>query len=182
MGRQDLRYAGMSFAGAAAQGRRGMQMRNGRNILPIAVFVLVSFCLYCDDTLKIKNSAEAMAASIVYLRGQNPSSLPGSDIQWQEKTVFSGGPQDMVTTSKQFTSGNWIVEIYQGLAPLRNTVYQVTVFGSTEGWYWKGSIKADGGIKEEVALKQLSGEEKKKIAEELLGKNRNPAPIGGYGH
>jgi len=146
------------------------------------MFVLISFDVYCDDILKIKNAADAMAASMVYLRGRNPSNSPGPDIQWQEKTVFSGGQVDMVTTSKQFTSGNWIIDISQGLAPLRNTVYQVTVFCSTEGWYWKGSIKADGTVKEEVALRQLSGEEKQKIAEELSGKGRNPAPIGGYGH
>jgi hypothetical protein len=150
--------------------------------LGIAAAVLISFYLYADDELKVKNAADAMRVSFVYLRGQNSQNCPSTDVQWRGKTIFSGGPGDLATTSKQFTSDGWIIEIYQGLAPLRNTVYQVTVFSSAEGWHWKGSIKADGSITEVSPFKQLSGEEKQKMAEELLRKSRIPAPDGGYDH
>jgi hypothetical protein len=148
----------------------------------MAVAALICLCAFSEDVLKIKNASEAVEASVAYLRGQNSPHAPGTDIRWQEKTIFSGGPGDLVTTSKQFTSDGWIIEVYQNLAPLRNIVYQVTIFSPTNGWYWKGSIKADGSIREESAFKRLSDEEKQKTAEELLRESRIPAPVGGYGH
>ena len=148
----------------------------------MAAVALISLCAYSDDVLKIKNAPEAMQASVSYLREQNSSQAPGTGIQWQEKTIFSGGPGDLATTSKQFTSEGWIIEVYQGLAPLRNIVYQVTIFSPASGWHWKGSIKADGSIREESGFKRLSDDEKQKTAEELLRKSRVPAPVGGYGH
>jgi len=157
-------------------------MIHGRGTVQAILAVLISFCVYSDDMVKIKNVADAMVASIVYLRGQNLPNSPGTEIQWQGKTIFSGGPQDLVTTSKQFTAGSWVIDICQNLAPLRNTVYQVAVFDSKEGWYWKGSIKADGSVSEETPLKQLSLEDRQKMTEELLRESRNPAPVGGYGH
>jgi hypothetical protein len=148
----------------------------------MAAAILTGLCAYSDDVLKIKNASEAMHASVSYLREQNSSHAPGTGVQWQEKTIFSGGPGDLVTTSRQFTSDGWIIEVYQELAPLRNIVYQVTAFSSASGWHWKGSVKADGSIKEESAFKQLSDEERQKVAEELLRKSRIPPPVGGYGH
>ncbi len=148
----------------------------------IAVAMLIFSFAYPDEILKVKNADEAMRSSLVYLRGRTSGNLPAGDAQWQEKTIFSDGPVDLVITSKQFTSDDWIIEVSQGLAPLRNIVYQVTVFSSKEGWYWKGSIKADGTIKEETPFTQLSVDEKQKIAEELLKKGKIRAPSGGYGH
>jgi hypothetical protein len=150
--------------------------------IQVAVAILMVVHVYSEDLLKVKNAAEARDASIVYLRSLDSRMFPSRDAQWQERTTFSGGPQDMVTTAKQFTSDGWIIEIYQELAPLRNTVYQVTVFSSTEGWYWKGNIKADGSMSEVSPLRKLPEEDKRRTAEELLKKSRTAAPFGGYGH
>ncbi len=157
-------------------------MIHGRSAVQIAVAVLMSVHVYCSDMVKINNAADAMTASIVYLHSRDARNIPGKEVQWEERTIFSGGPGDLVTTSKRFTSGSWIIEIYQGLAPLRSTVYQITVFDANEGWYWKGNIKADGSISEEAPFKQLSLEEKQKMADELAKKSKNVAPTGGYGH
>ena len=157
-------------------------MKNRLVVAPAILAALISLGAYFDEVLKVKNAVEAREAALLYLRQQNSQNAPGTNIQWQEKTIFSGGPGDLVTTSKQFTSESWTIEISQGLAPLRNTVYEVTVFSPVHGWYWKGSIKADGSIREESAFKRLSDEEKQKTAEELLRKSRIPAPVGGYGH
>ncbi len=148
----------------------------------MAVAILMVVPVYSEDLLKVKNAAEARDASVAYLRNLDSRTFPNQDAQWQEKTTFSGGPQDMVTTAKQFTSDAWIIEIYQELAPLRNTVYQVTAFSSAEGWYWKGNIKADGSVSESSPLRKLPEEEKRRTAEELLKKSRTAAPLGGYGH
>ena len=148
----------------------------------IAVAMLIFSFAYADEILKVKSADEAMRSSLVYLRDHSSGNVPGGDTRWQEKTIFSDGPIDLVTTSKQFTSDSWIIEVSQNLAPLRNIVYQVTLFSSKDGWYWKGSIKADGTIKEETPFTQLSVDEKQKIAGELLRKSRIPPPAGGYGH
>ena len=160
----------------------GVQMIFRKRSIQVAVAILMMAHGYSEDLLKVKNAAEARDASIVYLRGLDSRMFPSRDAQWQERTTFSGGPQDMVTTAKQFTSDGWIIEIYQELAPLRNTVYQVTVFSSTEGWHWKGNIKADGSVSEVSPLRKLPEEDKRRTAEELLKKSRTAAPFGGYGH
>jgi len=76
-----------------------------------------------------------------------------------------------------------MIEVYQGVAPLSRTVYQVTVFNSGDRYYWKGSIKADGSITETNTLTQLSEEENSKIAGEFARKARIPPRLpGSYGH
>lgn len=150
--------------------------------MPLLFAALIGPFVFADDALKVKNAAEAMHASIAHLRGRDAGSLPGADARWQENTIYSDGARDMVTTSTQFTLGDWIVEVDQGLAPLRSTVYQVTVFSSAEGWHWKGSVKADGSVGEESLLTRVPDEDWKKITDEFLRKSKIPAPFGGYGH
>jgi hypothetical protein len=111
-----------------------------------------------------------------------PQNAPGTDIKWQDKTIFSGGPIDLVTTSKQFTSDTWSIEVSQSMAPLRNIVYQVTVFSPKAGWHWKGRINADGSVQEESVFRQLSEADRQKLAEEFIQRSRIPPPQGGYGH
>jgi hypothetical protein len=152
----------------------------------IAVWLAVAFLpaiyAHSDETLKVRNAAEAVNASVVYLNEHYTQKAPAADIQWRERTIFSGGPVDLVTTAKQFISDAWSIEVTEGFAPLKDIVYQVTVFSPKLGWYWKGSIKADGSVQEESSLQQLSEEEKQKTAEEFLRKSRIPPPQGGYGH
>jgi hypothetical protein len=171
-------YAQIRLSGISG----AFQMIFKKRAIQVAVAILMMAHVYSEDLLKVKNAAEARDASIIYLRGLDSRMFPSRDTQWQERTTFSGGPQDMVTTAKQFTSDGWIIEIYQELAPLRNTVYQVTVFSSTEGWHWKGNIKADGSVSEVSLLRKLPEEDKRRTAEELLKKSRTAAPFGGYGH
>ena len=135
-----------------------------------------------DEMMKVRNAAEAVDACIAYLQKNYGAKAPAASIQWRAQTIFSGGPVDLATTSKQFTSDAWSIEVSEGLAPLRNIVYQVTVFSPTLKLFWKGSVKADGSVKEESSLKQLSEEEKQKMATEFLRKSQNPSPKGGYGH
>ena len=76
-----------------------------------------------------------------------------------------------------------MIEIFQGVAPLSSTVYQITVFSAKLHWYWKGSVKVDGGVTEVSAFRLLPEEESQKMAEELLRKSQVPPPRpGGYGH
>ncbi len=135
-----------------------------------------------DEVINIKNASEAKEACLNYLRQRNPQIAPEPSVQWQEQTIFSDAPIDLVTTSKQYRSDAWIVEVSQNLAPLRKTEYQVTVFSPELGWHWKGRIKADGSINEESPFRLLSDQEKGKMIEELLRKSKVRAPVGGYGH
>jgi hypothetical protein len=148
----------------------------------ILLAVLGSLHAYSAEALKIKNASEAMEASLSYLRERHPLIAPAAGIQWMEKTIYSDGPIDLVTTSKQFVSEAWIVEISQGLAPLKDIEYRIAIFSPGLGWYWEGSIKADGGIRERSVLSRLSNEEKQKKSEEFLRRSQTPAPVGGYGH
>jgi hypothetical protein len=157
-------------------------MKLGLVRMQIWLAVLAGLNALSDEALKIRNASEAMEVSLAYLREHNRQIAPSANIQWREKTVYSEGPVDLVTTSLQFTSDAWIVEISQGLAPLRNIEYRVAVFSPTLGWYWEGRVRADGSVKEENALRQLSGDEKKQKTEEFWRRSRIPPPVGGYGH
>ena len=55
-------------------------------------------------------------------------SLPAAGNNWQEKTLYATGVEDYAVTSKLFMFGDWMVEVYQGIAPVSSTVYQITVF------------------------------------------------------
>jgi hypothetical protein len=157
-------------------------MKSRVAVVPIVLAALINLWAYPDEMPKVKNASEAMNVSLLYLREHNSQNAPGTSIKWHEKTIYSEGPGDLVTTSKQFTSDDWIVEISQNLAPLRNVVYQVAIFSPVIGWYWKGSINAEGIVREESAFKQLSDDKKREMTEGFLKKSRTPAPVGGYGH
>jgi hypothetical protein len=145
------------------------------------VVLLLSIDGYAQD-LKVKNALEAVTAAIFHLQENNAQNTPESESKWQEKTIYSGGPVDLATTARQYRSDSWWIEVTQELAPLRNTVYQVTVFGSKTSWYWKGSVKADGTVTDASAFRRMTEEEKEKTAELFLKRSLIPPPQGGYGH
>ncbi len=133
--------------------------------------------------VKVRNAAQALNAALSYLRKQQAPKAPDTNTKWQENTLYSTERQDYAITSKLFTSDDWLIEVYQGVAPLSSTIYQITVFNANLHWYWKGNVKADGGIIEEKAFRLLSEEESQKMAEEFLSKSQVPPPTpGGYGH
>jgi hypothetical protein len=148
----------------------------------VGILITAWVLAYTDDVLRIKNAAEAVDASLAYLRERYPQSAPEAGMRWREKTIFSGGPVDLATTGKQFTSDTWSIEVSQTLAPLKKIVYQVEVFHPGLGWHWKGRITADGSVREESAFKQLPEAERLKTAEEFIKRSQIPAPQGGYGH
>ena len=133
--------------------------------------------------VKIRNAAQAIDAVLACLRKQKTPVIPDAEAQWQEKTIYSGEPQDYAITGKLFTSDEWLIEVLQGVAPLSRTVYRISVFNPLQRYYWTGSVKADGVIEEEVALKELPEPEAQMIADEFLLKSKIPPPRpGGYGH
>ena len=158
---------------------------NGMNIRMslacVTVFVLMPINAHSLESLEIKNAREAMLASFRYLSEHYSEFSREAAAKIQERTIYSEGPVDLVTTSKQFQTDGWSVEVSQSFAPLRNIVYQVTVFSPKYGWHWKGSIKADGSVTEESTFKQLSDEERERAEEEFLRKGKIPPPRGGYG-
>jgi hypothetical protein len=133
--------------------------------------------------VKARNDVQALQAVLVYLSRQNAAEIPGVNIRWQDKILYSEDIADYALTSKLFTSGDWSVGISQGVAPISKTVYRVTAFNSRSRFYWKGSVSADGEVVEENAFRLLSESESLKIAEDLARKIQIPPPRpGGYGH
>ncbi len=157
-----------------------MKIRHTLAGVMVALLILVN--VWAAETIEVKNATEAVAACFSYLKKHYAQFRPDAAMKIQEKTIYSGGPVDLVTTSKQFASDSWSIEVSQSFAPLRNIVYQVTVFNPNLGWYWEGSVKADGSVTEITEFKQLSEEEKQRTAEEFTRKSRIPPPQGGYGH
>jgi hypothetical protein len=154
-----------------------------RHVLIYGSFaVLLALDVYSQDGLEVKNAADSVSAALAYLRNNQPQNAPDSNIKFVEKIVYSEGPIDLVTTGELFTSDAWTIEVTQGLVPLRNTLYTVTVFSPKSGWYWKGNVKPDGSVVEVNTFRQMSEEEKQKTAEEFLKNSQNPPPRVGYGH
>ena len=90
---------------------------------------------------------------------------------------------DYAVSSKLLSAGDWTIEVFQGVAPLAKTVYQITVFNARLHWYWEGSVGADGSLTEVSPFRLLSEEESNRKAEELSKKIRMPPPKpGSYGH
>jgi hypothetical protein len=133
--------------------------------------------------IKVRNATQAMNSALSYLRQQRADNVPDEDIGWQERTLYATGVEDYAITSRLFTSDDWLIEVFQGVAPLSRTVYRVTVFSPKYRWYWQGSIKPDGSVTEAIALKLLPEEECHQISEEFVRKCQVPRPrAGGYGH
>jgi len=133
--------------------------------------------------VKVRNAAQAIDTALSYLRKQQVAALPDENTKWQEKTIYSTEPQDYGITSKLFTTDDWLVEVFQGVAPLSNTVYRITLFSVRSNYYWKGSVRADGDVTEESAFRLLPEEESQKITEEFSRKSEVlPPRPGGYGH
>ena len=133
--------------------------------------------------LKIKNTAQTVEIVVSHLQTRGPQKAPQAGLQWQERTIYSAGPLDCAVSSKLFSADDWTLEVYQGVAPLINTVYQIALFNTKSRLFWKGSVKADGSLNEETPLKLLSEEEGRRKSEELNKRSQVPAPKpGGYGH
>lgn len=136
-----------------------------------------------EPPLKVRNATQAVNESFSHLRRKKAQDNPDVNIKWQEKTLYSTEIQDYAITGRLFISDDWLIEVYQGVAPLSSTVYHVTVFSPKLHRYWKGSVRADGIVTEESAFRLLSEEESQKIGEEFTKKTQVPAPKpGGYGH
>ena len=148
----------------------------------LIMILLTAIHVQSNETIKVKNASEAVKESVAYLNEHYAQKAPALDIQWRERTIFSGGPVDLVTTAKQFTSDGWSIEVTEEFAPVKNIVYQVMIFSPKLGLYWKGRVKADGSVKEESLLRQLPEEEKQRVMEEFLRRSKIPPPQGGYGH
>ena len=133
--------------------------------------------------VKVRNASQALEFALAYLREQAGQSTPAAGSNWREKTLYATGVEDYAITSRLFISGEWMVEVFQGVAPVSSTIYQITVFNPGLRLFWKGSIKADGTILEDSPLKTLSVEGGRKLGEEMTKKINVPPPKpGGYGH
>jgi hypothetical protein len=134
--------------------------------------------------LKVKNTAQAIETAVAYLRLREPDQAPAAGLTWQEKTLYAAaGPMDYAITSKLFSAADWIMEIFQGVAPLSKTVYQITLFNTRTHWFWEGSVKADGTLAESSLFRVLSEEESRQKSEAFLKKQQvEPPKPGGYGH
>ena len=133
--------------------------------------------------MKVRNAAQAIDTALSYLRKQQVPAVPAENTKWQEKTIYSTEPEDYGITSKLLTSDDWLIEVFQGVAPLSNTVYRITLFSTRLNYYWQGSVRADGSITEAKAFRLLPEEESRRIAAEFSRKSEMPPPRpGGYGH
>jgi len=121
--------------------------------------------------LVVTNATQTQSIVLDYLRAHVSQKAPSADIVWQEEDVT---PKDEYghpvpgAVHKEFTSDEWTVKVSYAVLPPEMTVYRVVVSSIKLGWHWKGSVKADGGVTEESAFKQMSEEESQKIAEEFL--------------
>jgi hypothetical protein len=133
--------------------------------------------------LKVKNAAQAADVVISYLQKNQSQNAPQPGLNWQEKTLYSVDAADYAITSKLLSAADWAIEIYQGVAPLINTVYQITIFNTRSHWFWEGSVKADASLTEVSQFRALSDQESLRRMDELNRKNQVPPPRQGtYGH
>ncbi len=116
--------------------------------------------------LVVKNAGEARDVILDYLREQNPQILPEKDTVWEGTDI---SPPGLVgSTTMEYISGGWTINVSYPIVPLENTVYRVGVSSISLGWYWKGDIKADGIITEIVPFSEMTEEESEKIAREFV--------------
>jgi hypothetical protein len=116
--------------------------------------------------LVVENAEEARDAVLDYLREQDPRNAPDKDIVW-EGTIIT--PSGLVgSTTEEYTSGGWVIDVAYPIVLPENTVYQVRVSGINMGWYWKGNVKADGSINEINPFQKMTQEGSEKIAREFV--------------
>jgi hypothetical protein len=134
-------------------------------------------------SISVRNAAQAWRTVLAYLQSHSLPQVPAQNTTWTEKTLYAEGITDYAVTGKLFTTGDWIIEVTQDVAPLSRTVYTLTVFNSQSGWYWKGYVNAGGSIIEVTAFQFLTEKERGEINAEFVRKSQIPPPRpGGYGH
>ena len=116
---------------------------------------------------------------MAFLRERSDQSIPAVGNQWQEKTLYATRCGRLCYHEQTFHRGDWMIEVYQGTAPISKTIYQITVFNALLGCYWKGNIKADGSIQEVSPMTTLSKEKTLKLAEGLSKRINVPPPKPG---
>ena len=133
--------------------------------------------------ITVRNAVQAVDVAFLYLLQQDVSNIPETGARWQERRLYSTDLEDYAVTSKLLTFESWMVEVYQGVAPLSRTVYRLTAYNSKTRCYWQGSVRADGSISGSSSPKQLSEKEGQEIAAGISRKLEIPAPRPGtYGH
>ncbi len=115
---------------------------------------------------EVKDAAGARDVAFSHLREYEAQNVPGADIEWQEADVT---PPGLVgSTTKEFTSDGWTVEVYSPVVAPQYTRYEVTIISVTSGWHWQGTVKPDGTVTEVSPLTEMSKEGSQVIAEEFV--------------
>ena len=118
-----------------------------------------------DGDLTVVNATQARDAAIDYLLEKGPQNAPDVNT-WSEDNVT---PPNWVGGSFwEYTGDGWTIKVNHPVVALENTVYTVVVSSIDTGWYWKGTIKADGSITEVSTFHQVTREESQGIAEEYV--------------
>ena len=115
---------------------------------------------------EVKDAADARDVGFSYLQEQEGQDVPGADAEWQEADVT---PPGLVgSTTKEFTSDGWTVEVYSPVVAPQYIRYEVTITSVQMGWHWQGTVKPDGTVTEVSAVTQMSKEGSQAIAEEFV--------------
>ena len=99
-----------------------------------------------SEAVVIPDPAAARDAALAYLAQPGGAESVPTDLAWTEKDITTEGL--VGASTKQYTSGDWVVTVsYPVVLPV-NTIYHVVVTNESASFRWEGEVNAQGQVTE----------------------------------
>ncbi|MBN1484487.1 MAG: discoidin domain-containing protein [Chloroflexia bacterium] len=90
--------------------------------------------------------ALAREIALDYLAEQYGAQAPGRDLDWQERRITPEGL--LGSETYQYTAGDWTLTVHYPVVAPEAVIYRVEVENAAAGFYWQGSVDAQGQLAE----------------------------------
>jgi hypothetical protein len=115
---------------------------------------------------------DAFDLAVRWLNERYPDIAPPGDAGWRVEDVVTTGPggEPIVGTSqKRIVSDDWEATVSWAVVAPQYLTYDIALNSRTLGWYWRGSVKGQGGVvTEQTAMQRATEEMARQVAEEFL--------------
>ena len=118
------------------------------------------------SNLPVGNIEDALNKAIMYLQGVDPENAPDTGMFWMPDD--KNHPDLVGGSTVTYSADSWEIDMNYPVVALENMVYDITVRGETSGWYWKGTVNAQGVVTETTPFAKITEEVSRQIAEDFV--------------
>lgn len=102
----------------------------------------------------------AFESMLSWLQATYPDAAPDDGLAWvsEDVVVTDADGQPLVgAAERRYTATGWVADVTWAVVAPEYLVYQITLKSPVSGWFWEGSVKAQGGrVSEDTGLQQMT--------------------------